>query len=65
MLISSFLPSIGGHGSEQRHSNSQAEGQDSLMQTILHDHDDKSNKKQVKETVPTWESELASSLKQC
>ena len=28
MLISSFLPSTGGQGSEQRHFNSQAEGQD-------------------------------------
>ena len=28
MLISFFLPSAGGWGSEQRHFNSQAEGQD-------------------------------------
>ena len=30
MLISSFLPSTGEQGSEQRYFNSQAEGQDSL-----------------------------------
>ena len=29
MLISSFLLATGGQGSEQRHFNSQAEGQDS------------------------------------
>ena len=33
---------------------SQAEGQDSLRQTILYDYNHKSNKKQVKEMVPTW-----------
>ena len=31
----------------------QAEGQDSLRQTILYDYN-KSNEKQVKETVPGW-----------
>ena len=43
MLISSFLPSTGGQGSEQRHFNSQAEGQDSLRQTILYDYNNKSS----------------------
>ena len=54
MLISSFLPSTGGQGSEQRHFNSQAEGQDSLRQSILYDYNNKSSEKHVKETVPTW-----------
>ena len=53
MLISSFLLSTGGQGSEQRHFNNQAEGQDSLMQALLYDYNNKSNEKQVKETVPT------------
>ena len=51
--VNFFLPSTGGQSSEQRHFNSQAEGQDSLRQTINYDYDDKSNGKQVKETVPT------------
>ena len=34
--------------------NSQAEGQNFLRQTILYDYNNKSNKRQVKETVPTW-----------
>ena len=42
MFISSFLPSTGGQGSEQRHFNSQAEGQDSLRQAIMYDHNNKS-----------------------
>ena len=54
MLISSFLLSTGRQGSEQRHFNSQAEGQNSLRQAILYDYNSKSNQKQVKETVPTW-----------
>ena len=54
MLISSFLLSTGQPGSEQRHFNSQAEGQNSLRQAILYDYNNKSNQKQVKETVPTW-----------
>ena len=37
VLISSFLPSTGGQGSEQRHLNSKAEGQDSLKQAIMYD----------------------------
>ena len=37
-------------GSEQRHFNSQAEGQDSLRQAITYNN--KSKEKQVKETVP-------------
>ena len=53
VLISSFLPSAGGQGSEQRHFDSQAEGQDSLMQALLCDYNNKSNEKQVKQTVPT------------
>ena len=53
-LISSFLLSTGGQGSEQRHSNSQAEGQGSLKQAIMYDYNNKSDGKQVKETVPTW-----------
>ena len=63
MLISSFLPSAGGQGSEQRHFDSQAEGQDSLMQALLCDYNNKSNEKQVKETVSNMECKLASSLK--
>ena len=54
MLISSFLPSTGGQGSEQRHFNSQVEGQDSLRQAIMYDHNSKSNGKQVREPVSTW-----------
>ena len=34
--------------------NSQAEGQNFLRQTILYDYNNKSNERQVKETVPTW-----------
>ena len=45
MFISSFLLSTGGQGSEQRHFNSQAEGQDSLMQTVVHDYNNKSKSK--------------------
>ena len=53
----SFLPSC--HPQVDRVLNkgtlvySQAEGQDSLRQTILYDYNNKSNEKQVKETVPT------------
>ena len=54
VLISSFLPFTSGQGSEQRHFNNQAEGQDSLRQTILYDYNNKSNEKLVKETVPRW-----------
>ena len=54
MLISSFLPFTSGQGSEQRHFNNQAEGQDSLRQTILFDCNNKSKERQVKETVPIW-----------
>ena len=52
--IVSFLPSAGGQGSEQRHFNSQAEGQGPLKQAIMYDYNNKSNGKQVKETVSTW-----------
>ena len=52
MLISSFLPPTGAQGSEQGHFNCQAEGQHSLRQAIVYDYN-KSNGKQVKETVPT------------
>ena len=44
VLISSFLPSTGGQGSEQRHFNSQAEGQDSLRQAVMCDYSNKSNR---------------------
>ena len=54
VLISSFLPATGGQGSEQRHFNSQAERQDTLRQAIPCDYNNKSNEKQIKETVPTW-----------
>ena len=37
VLVPSFLPSTGGQGSEQRHLNSKAEGQDSLKQAIMYD----------------------------
>jgi len=43
---------------------SQAEGQDPLRQAIMYDYNNKSNKKQVKETVSNMESELTSSLQQ-
>ena len=51
VFISSFLPSTGGQGSEQRHFslNNQAEEQDSPRQAILYGYNNKSNKKkQVK-----------------
>ena len=54
LIISSFLLSTGGQGSEQRHFNSPIEGQESLRPAILYDYNNKSNEKQVKETVPTW-----------
>ena len=54
VLISSFLPSTGGQSSEQRHFNSQAEGQDSLRQALMRDYSNKSYREQVKDTVPTW-----------
>ena len=54
VLVSSFLPSAGGQGSEQRLFNSQAEGQGPLKQAIIYDYNNKSNGKQVKETVSTW-----------
>ena len=49
MLISSFLPSTGGQSSEQRHFNSQAEGQDSPREAIMYDYNKKSNGKQVRQ----------------
>ena len=52
--MASFVPSTGGQGSEQSHFKSQAEGQGSLRQAILCNYNNKSNEKQVKETVPTW-----------
>ena len=51
MLVSSFLPSTGGQGSEQRHFNNQAEGQDSWRQATMYGYNNKSNEMQVKETV--------------
>ena len=53
VLISSFLQSTGGQGSEQSRFKSQAEGQDSLRQLVLYDYNNKSNETQVEETVPT------------
>ena len=53
MLVPSFLPSTGGQGSEQRHSNSQAEREDSLRQAVMYSYN-KSNGDQVKEIVPVW-----------
>ena len=53
VLISSLLPSTGGQGSEQRHSNSQAEREDSLRQAVMYSYN-KSNGDQVKEIVPVW-----------
>ena len=52
MSISSFWPPPGGQDSEQRHSNSQAEGQDSLRQAILYNYNNARVEKQVKETGP-------------
>ena len=43
---------------------SQAEGQGPLRQAIKYDYNNKSNKKQINETVYNMESELASSLKE-
>ena len=37
-----------------RHFNVQAEGQVSLRWAIMYDYNNKSNKKQVTEAVPTW-----------
>ena len=54
VLVSSFLLSAGGQGSEQRHFNSQADGQGPLKQATVCDYNNKSNGKQVKETVSTW-----------
>ena len=51
MLISSFLPSTGGQGSEQRHCNSQAEGQGPFTQAIMCDCNNKSPEKKVKERM--------------
>ena len=53
VLISSFLPSTGEQGPEQKvlQLNSQAEGQNSLRQTIMCNYNNKSNEKLVKETV--------------
>jgi len=59
--ISSFWPPPGGQDSEQRHSNSQAEGQDSLRQAILYNYNNARHEKQVKETGPTW-SQIGFSL---
>lgn len=54
MLTFSFLQC-----SEQRHLNSQPEGQGSLKQALIYDHNNKSHEKQVKERVSNMESELA------
>ena len=52
MLISSFLPSTGVQGPEQRHFGLLVRG--SLRQAIMYDYNNKSNERQVNETVPTW-----------
>ena len=54
VLIFSFLQSVGGQGSEQRHFNGQAEGQDSLRPDLMYGYNNRRNGKQVKETVTTW-----------
>ena len=54
VFISSFLPAVYRWTGEQRHFNNQVEGQGSLRQAIMYDYNNKSNGKQVKETVPTW-----------
>jgi len=41
VLISSFLPSTHGQGSEKSHFNNQAEGQDSLRQSRRYDYNNK------------------------
>ena len=53
VLISSLLPSTGAQGSEQRHFIVRQRGR-ILRQAVLYNYNDKSSKKQVKETVPTW-----------
>ena len=61
VLISSFLqPFTGGQSqiiflwAEQRHFNNWAEGQGPLRQAIKYNYNNKSNEKQVKETVSKW-----------
>ena len=41
VLISSFLPSTGGQGSEQKHFNSQAEGQAIMTEAGQYDYNNK------------------------
>ena len=54
-LVSSFLPSTGRQGSEQRHFSLTARQSGRILrQTIMYDYNNKSNGKQVKETVPSW-----------
>ena len=53
VLISSFRPSTGGQSPEQRHFSLIGKGQDSLRQAIMYAYNNKTNEKQVKETVPT------------
>ena len=54
-LVSSFLPSTCRRGSEQRHFTLTARQSGWILrQTIMYDYNNKSNGKQVKETVPTW-----------
>ena len=54
MLISSFLSSTREQSSEETYFKSQAEGHDSVRQTVLFDYNNKSNERQVKESVTTW-----------
>ena len=63
VLISSFLTYTGGQGSEQWHFSSTV-WQSSLKQAIICNYNNKSNGKQVKETVPA-ESELTSPCNNC
>ena len=53
MFLSSLLPQVDRILNKGTLVKSQAEGQNSLRQTILYDSNNKSSEKQVKETVPT------------
>ena len=54
-LVSSFLPSIGRQGSEQRHFSLTARQSGQILRkTIMYDYNNKSNGKKVKETVSSW-----------
>ena len=53
VLIPSYLPSTEGQGSEQRHFSLTGRGAGFSEAAILHDHNNKSNERQVKGTVLT------------